>query len=178
MKSSGRCRSKVLWKQISNLVYRGVLKARLITLMHHLGFIRGVSWSAQNAESHWSHVHIILMVENISFHAFYKRCGLQRDLKSFSSCLTLQSRLISFLHVSALCKSYNSFQCYCTSCLMPALPLPKSPLISSYQVVGASFQSTLLGPCIHTPSSLQCNFCVPDRLLTVVLWLFYVMQLA
>jgi len=37
-----------------------------------LGFIRAVSWSAQNAESHWSHVHITLIVEHINFHAFYK----------------------------------------------------------------------------------------------------------
>ena len=33
--------------------------------------------------------------------------------------------------------------------IMPAA-LPKSPLISRYQVVDASFQSTLFGPCIHT----------------------------
>jgi len=92
LKSSGRCRSKILQMQISNLVYRGVLKARLITLIHQLGFIRAVSWSAQNVESHWSHVHITLIVENISFHAFYKRCGLQRDFKSFLNCLMLQRR--------------------------------------------------------------------------------------
>jgi len=61
--------------QISSLVYRGVSKARLIKLIHQLGFIRAVSWSALNAELHWSHVHITLIVENISFHAFYKRCG-------------------------------------------------------------------------------------------------------
>jgi len=59
---------------------------------HILGFIRAVSWSAQNAELHWSHLHIALIVEHISFHAVYKRNGLQRDLKSFSSCLTLQKR--------------------------------------------------------------------------------------
>jgi len=34
-------------------------------------------------------MHITLIVENVSFHAFYKRCGLQRDLNSFSSYLTL-----------------------------------------------------------------------------------------
>jgi len=33
--------------------------------------------------------------------------------------------------------------------IMPAAP-PKSPLISSYQVVNASFQYPLVGPCIHT----------------------------
>jgi len=64
MKSSGRCRSKVLKIQISNLVYRGVSRARLITLIYQLGFIRAVNWSAQNAESRWSHVDIILIVEH------------------------------------------------------------------------------------------------------------------
>jgi len=49
-------------------------------LIHQLDFIRTVSWSAQNAESDWLHVHITLIVENISFHAFYKRCGLLRIL--------------------------------------------------------------------------------------------------
>jgi len=35
--------------------------------------------------------------------------------------------------------------------IMPAAPLlPKSPLISFYQVVDASFQFPLVGPCIHT----------------------------
>jgi len=35
--------------------------------------------------------------------------------------------------------------------IMPAAPpMPKPPLISSYQVVDTSFQSPLVGPCIHT----------------------------
>jgi len=33
-------------------------------LIYQLGFIRAVSWSAQNAESHWLHVYIILTVEH------------------------------------------------------------------------------------------------------------------
>jgi len=33
----------------------------------------------------------LFTVEHFSFHAFYK-CGLQRDLMSCSSCLTLQRR--------------------------------------------------------------------------------------
>jgi len=36
-------------------------------------------------------VHITLTVERFNFHAFYK-CGLQRDLMSCSSRLTLQGR--------------------------------------------------------------------------------------
>jgi len=55
-----------------------------------LGFIRAVSWSAQNAESNWSHVHITLIVEHFNFYAFYKKCGLQRNLMCCSSCLKLQ----------------------------------------------------------------------------------------
>jgi len=53
--------------------------------------------------------------------------------------------------------------------IMPAPPpLPKSPLISFYQVVNASFQSPLVGPCIHTHLA-KCHFCIPDRLVIVVL---------
>jgi len=51
---------------------------------YHLGFVGAVSLSARNAESHWSHVHITLTIERFSFHAFYKKCGLQRDLISCS----------------------------------------------------------------------------------------------
>ena len=54
-------------------------------------FIRAVNWSAQNAESHWSHVHITLTVEHFSFHAFHKMSGLQCDLMSCSSRLMCQN---------------------------------------------------------------------------------------
>jgi len=37
----------------------------------------------------WSHVHVTLTVKHVSFHAFYKKCGLQRD---WASRLTLQRR--------------------------------------------------------------------------------------
>jgi len=67
----------------------------------------------------YSRTLMTLTVENISFHAFYKRCGSQRDLKPFSSCLTLQIRLIFFLHIFALCKSYKYLKYYCASCLQP-----------------------------------------------------------
>jgi len=75
-------------------------QAQQYSRTHQLGFIKAVSWSAQNAESHWSHVHITLTVEHFSFHAFYKTCWLQRDLMSCSSRLTLQRRYILFLHIS------------------------------------------------------------------------------
>jgi len=74
-----------------NIVF-GCKQAQQYSRTHQLGFIRTVGWSAQNAESHWSHVRITLTVEHISFHAFHKKCGLQGDLMSCSSRLTLQRR--------------------------------------------------------------------------------------
>jgi len=65
----------------------GCKQTQECSITHQLGFIKAVSWSAQNAESHWSFVHITLTVEHFSFHAFYKKCGLQRDLMSCWSCL-------------------------------------------------------------------------------------------
>ena len=67
-------------------------QAQKCSRIHQLGFIRAVSWCAQSAESHWSQVHISPIVEHINFHTFYKKCGLQRDLMSCSSRLTLQRR--------------------------------------------------------------------------------------
>jgi len=57
-----------------NIVF-GYKQAQQYSRTYHLAFIRAVSWSAQNAESHWSHVHITRTVEHFNFHAFYK-CGL------------------------------------------------------------------------------------------------------
>jgi len=74
-----------------NIVF-GCKQAQQFCITHQLGFIRAASWSAQNVKTHWSHVHITLTVEHFSFHAFYKKCGLQRDLMSCSSRLTLQRR--------------------------------------------------------------------------------------
>jgi len=73
-----------------NIVF-GCKQAQQHSRTNWLRFIRAVSWSAPNAESHWSHVHITLAVEHFSFHAFYE-CGLQRDLMSCSSRLTLQRK--------------------------------------------------------------------------------------
>ena len=81
----------VLYRSSACFVF-GYKQAQQYRRIHQLGFIRAVSWSAQNAESHWPNVHITLTVEHFSFHAFYKKCGLQRDLMSCSSRLTLQRR--------------------------------------------------------------------------------------
>jgi len=45
----------------------GCKQAQQYSKTHHLGFIRAVSLSAQNADSHWSHVHITLTVEHLQF---------------------------------------------------------------------------------------------------------------
>jgi len=105
-------RGDVLYIQIPNLISKGVFRATLIMLyfvaghgaavqpasinvvfgykqaqqysrIHQLGFIRAVSWSAQKHESYWLHVHMTLIVEHFNFHAFYKKCGLQRNLMLF-----------------------------------------------------------------------------------------------
>jgi len=44
---------------VSSIVF-GCKQERQYSRTHQVGFIRAVSWSAQNAESHWSHVHITL----------------------------------------------------------------------------------------------------------------------
>jgi len=49
----------------------GCKQAQQYSRTHQLGFIRAVNCSAQNAESHWSHVHITLTAKHFSFHAFY-----------------------------------------------------------------------------------------------------------
>jgi len=101
-----------------NIVF-GYKQAQQYSRKHQLGFIRAVSWNAQNAESHWSHVHITLTPEHFNFHAFYEKCGLQRDLMSCSSRLTLQRRWIFFWHISNFWKSYKSFLCYWMSGMQP-----------------------------------------------------------
>jgi len=65
-----------------NIVF-GYKQPQRHSRIHQLGFIRAVSWSAQSAESHWSHVHITLIVEHFNFHAFHKKCWLQRDLTTY-----------------------------------------------------------------------------------------------
>jgi len=54
-----------------NIVF-GCKQAQQYSRTHQSGFIRAVSWSAQNAESHWSHVHITLTVQHFSFHAILR----------------------------------------------------------------------------------------------------------
>jgi len=46
-----------------NIVF-GCKQAHQYSRTHNLGFNRAVSWSAQNAEAHWSHVHVTLTVEH------------------------------------------------------------------------------------------------------------------
>jgi len=52
----------------------GYKQAQQYSRTHHLGFIRAVSWSAQNGEWHWSHVHITLK-ENTSIFMHFISVG-------------------------------------------------------------------------------------------------------
>jgi len=47
---------------VSIIIVFGCKQAQQYSRIHQFVFIRAVSWSAQNAESHWSHVHITLKV--------------------------------------------------------------------------------------------------------------------
>ena len=84
-------RGAVVQPNSINIVF-GYKQAQQYSRIHQFCFIRAVSWSAQNAESHWSHVHITLKVEHFNFHAFQKKRGSLRDLISYSSRLTLLRR--------------------------------------------------------------------------------------
>ena len=79
-----------------NIVF-GYKQAQQYNRIHQLGFIRVVSRTAQNAESHRSHVHITLIVEHFNFHAFYEKCELQRDLMSCSSRFNVTKTINIFL---------------------------------------------------------------------------------
>jgi len=59
-----------------NIVF-GYKPPQQCSRIHQMGFVRTVSWSSQNVESHWSHVHITLIGEHINFHAFCKKYVLQ-----------------------------------------------------------------------------------------------------
>ena len=111
----------------------------------------------------------------LQFHAFYEVWFTARFDVLFKSLVT-KTTINIFLHIFALCKSYKSFQCYWASCLHthPYQNVHWYPLTRWWM-----HPSNI--PCwpLHTyPSSLQCNFCIPDRLVTIVLWHFYVMQLS
>jgi len=71
-------------------------------------FIRAVSWSAQYAESHWSHVHIILTEEHFSFHAFYVWVTARFDVL-FKSLNVTKTINIFFTHFRFFEKATNLF---------------------------------------------------------------------
>ena len=76
----------------------GCKQAQQYNRIHQLGVIRAVSWSAQNAESHWSHGFITLTVEHFSFHAFYVWVTARFDV--LYSRFNVTKRTNIFLHIS------------------------------------------------------------------------------
>jgi len=107
----------------------GCKQAQQYSRTHQLGFVRAVSWSAQNVESYWSHVHITMTVEYFSFHAFYKNTA-RFDVLSKSLNVTNTTNLF-LVHFRCVKKLQNFLMLLGIMHATP--PLPKPSLISSYQ---------------------------------------------
>ena len=60
---------------VAQLADHDTKKHRNIKRKYQLGFIRAVSWSAQNHESHWSHVHVTLKYNTLIFMHFIRSAG-------------------------------------------------------------------------------------------------------
>jgi len=105
-------------------------QAQQYSRAHHLRFIRAVSWSAQNAESHWSHVHTTLTVKHFSFHVFLYNVLVTARL--FKSLNVTKTTNIFLAHLRFL-KKLQIFLMLLGIIIHAAPPLPKSTLISSYQ---------------------------------------------
>ena len=140
-----------------------------------MDFIRAVSWSAQNTESCWSQVHITLIVENINFHVFYE--------------VWLTARFEVFFKLLNVTKTINIFSCsfplfvkasnlFNATAHQVCSPTPTEICIDIILLdIGCILSISPYWPLHTYPSSLQCNFCIPDCLVPVVLWLCYVVQL-
>ena len=101
-----------------NIVF-GCKQAQQYSRIHHLGFNIAVSWSAQNAESHWSHVHITLTAEHFSFHAFYKKCGFTTRFDVLFQSLNLTKTINIFLAHFRFLKMPQIFWCCWASWMQP-----------------------------------------------------------
>jgi len=112
-----------------NIIF-GCKQAQQYSRTHQLGFIRAVSCSAQNAESHCTHVHITITAEHFSFDAFYK-CELQHDMVSCSGRLTLQNNQYFICTFPLFEKAANRFNATGHHACNPTPT--KIPLLSSYQ---------------------------------------------
>ena len=75
----------------------GCKPAQQYSRTHQLSFIRAVSWSAQNVETHWSHVHITLIVEHFSFHAFHKNVWVTTRFDVLLKSLNVTKTINMFL---------------------------------------------------------------------------------
>jgi len=100
-------------------------------IVDQLGFIRVVSWGAQNAESHCSHVHITFRVEHFSFYAFHKKCGVTARFGVLFKSLNVTKAMNLFLAHFRFLKKLQIFLML-LGIMHAAPPLPNSPMISSY----------------------------------------------
>ena len=108
----------------------GYKQAQQYSRMHQLDFIRAVSWSAQNAELRWSHVHSYTRTLQLScisyevwvtarFDVLFKSPNVTKTINIFLAHFRFLKKLQIFLMLLGI--------------MHAPPPLPKSPLISSYQ---------------------------------------------
>ena len=142
-----------------------------------MGFIRAVRWSAQNAESHCSHVRITVTVKHINFHAFY--VWVSARLMSCLNCLALQrqafySTLLLFEKGKNLFNSTGQYTCSLTltqNSVDMFLPGAKKKFGQKRKyfmkwvsmcfycwLVEDVSSPALIGPCIHT----LAHACIPS----------------
>ena len=109
----------------------GCKQAQQCSRTHQLGFIRAVRWSVQNGESHWSHVHITLIAEDISCMHFIRSGGTKR-LDVLFKLLHVKKTINIFLARFHFLKKLQIFLML-LGIMHAAPPLAKSTLISSYK---------------------------------------------
>ena len=108
-------------KPVSINIVFGCKQAQQYSRTHHLGFIRAVSLSAQNAESHCSHVHITLTVEHLQFSCILSVWVTARFYVLFKS-LNVTKTINFSLHISVFWKATNSFNATGHHACSPTLP--------------------------------------------------------
>jgi len=112
-----------------NIVF-GYKQAQQYSRIHQLDYIRAVSWSAQNTESRWSHVHSYTRTLQLSCISCEVWVTVRFDVL-FKSLNVTQTTSIFLAHFRFL-KKIQIFLML-LGIMHAASPLPKSPLISSYQ---------------------------------------------
>jgi len=110
-----------------NIIF-GYKQAQQYSRIHQLDFIIAANWSAQNVESHWSHVHITFIVEHFNIEEAWVTARFDVLFKSLNVTKTINIFLAHF-HFLKMLQIFLMLP----GIMHAAPPLPKYPLISSYQ---------------------------------------------